>query len=86
MRYRLLILALISVALGGCSEGILDPKGPIALATGNFKNTTLPNTTAPEVDLSPVPLHAVSAGTAEPEMASTDPAIATSPALRPIRR
>ena len=32
MRYRLLILALISVALGGCSEGILDPKGPIASA------------------------------------------------------
>jgi hypothetical protein len=25
--------------------------GPIALATANFKNTTLPNTTAPEVDL-----------------------------------
>ena len=26
-------------------------KGPIALATANFKNTTLPNSTAPEVDL-----------------------------------
>jgi len=32
MRYRSLILALTSVALGGCSEGILDPKGPIASA------------------------------------------------------
>ena len=26
-------------------------KGPVAMATANFKNTTLPNTTAPEVDL-----------------------------------
>jgi tetratricopeptide (TPR) repeat protein len=26
-------------------------KGPVALATANFKNTTLPNSTAPEVDL-----------------------------------
>ena len=32
MRYSLLTLALISVALGGCSEGVLDPKGPIASA------------------------------------------------------
>jgi cytochrome o ubiquinol oxidase subunit 2 len=32
MRYSALALALISVALGGCSEGILDPKGPIAAA------------------------------------------------------
>jgi len=30
MRYGLLILALTSVALGGCSEGVLNPKGPIA--------------------------------------------------------
>ena len=32
MRYILLALALISVALGGCTEGVLDPKGPIASA------------------------------------------------------
>ena len=33
MRYGLLALVLISVtALGGCSEGVLDPKGPIATA------------------------------------------------------
>ena len=32
MRYGALALALISVALGGCSEGVLDPKGPIASA------------------------------------------------------
>ena len=32
MRYGLLALAFISVALGGCSEGVLDPKGPIASA------------------------------------------------------
>jgi cytochrome o ubiquinol oxidase subunit II len=30
MRYSALALAVISVALGGCSEGVLDPKGPIA--------------------------------------------------------
>jgi cytochrome o ubiquinol oxidase subunit II len=33
MRYGLLALALICAAtLGGCSEGVLDPKGPIAAA------------------------------------------------------
>jgi cytochrome o ubiquinol oxidase subunit 2 len=32
MRYGLLILALIGPALGGCTEGVLDPKGPIASA------------------------------------------------------
>jgi cytochrome o ubiquinol oxidase subunit 2 len=32
MRYRILALALIGVALGGCSGGVLDPKGPIASA------------------------------------------------------
>jgi cytochrome o ubiquinol oxidase subunit 2 len=32
MRYRLLALFLLSVTLGGCSEGVLDPKGPIAAA------------------------------------------------------
>ncbi|MEH2473394.1 cytochrome o ubiquinol oxidase subunit 2 [Nitrobacteraceae bacterium AZCC 2161] len=32
MRYSALALTLISVALGGCSEGVLDPKGPIAVA------------------------------------------------------
>jgi cytochrome o ubiquinol oxidase subunit II len=32
MRYRLLALVLLSVTLGGCSEGVLDPKGPIAAA------------------------------------------------------
>ena len=33
MRYRLLVVALIGAAmLGGCSEGVLDPKGPIASA------------------------------------------------------
>jgi cytochrome o ubiquinol oxidase subunit II len=30
MRYGLLVLALLSLALGGCSEGVLNPKGPIA--------------------------------------------------------
>jgi cytochrome o ubiquinol oxidase subunit II len=31
MRYSLLVGLLISAAtLGGCSEGVLDPKGPIA--------------------------------------------------------
>ncbi|KRR04486.1 ubiquinol oxidase subunit II [Bradyrhizobium valentinum] len=32
MRYRILALILLSVTLGGCSEGVLDPKGPIAAA------------------------------------------------------
>jgi cytochrome o ubiquinol oxidase subunit 2 len=32
MRYGLLAVTLLSVALGGCSEGVLDPKGPIAAA------------------------------------------------------
>ena len=33
MRYVLLTIALIgAAALGGCSEGVVDPKGPIALA------------------------------------------------------
>jgi cytochrome o ubiquinol oxidase subunit II len=33
MRYRLLAVTLIGAAmLGGCSEGVLDPKGPIASA------------------------------------------------------
>ena len=33
MRYALLALALAAVVtLGGCSEGVLDPKGPIAIA------------------------------------------------------
>lgn len=32
MRYGLLVVALLSLALGGCSEGVLDPKGPIAAA------------------------------------------------------
>jgi len=33
MRYRLLAVVLIGAAtLGGCSEGVLDPKGPIASA------------------------------------------------------
>jgi cytochrome o ubiquinol oxidase subunit II len=31
-RYVRLALALIALALGGCSEGILDPKGPVASA------------------------------------------------------
>lgn len=30
MRYGLLVLTLLSVVLGGCSEGVLNPKGPIA--------------------------------------------------------
>jgi cytochrome o ubiquinol oxidase subunit II len=30
MRFGLLVLTLLSVVLGGCSEGILNPKGPIA--------------------------------------------------------
>ena len=33
MRYGALVLALIGIAtLGGCTEGVLDPKGPIAFA------------------------------------------------------
>ena len=33
MRYGLLALVLIGAAmLGGCTEGVLDPKGPIAFA------------------------------------------------------
>src|SRR6202451_3996651 len=33
MRYLLLAVALLGAAtLGGCSEGVLDPKGPIAVA------------------------------------------------------
>ena len=33
MRYRLLAVLLIgAAALGGCTEGVLDPKGPIAAA------------------------------------------------------
>ena len=33
MRYGALLVALVSAAaLGGCSEGVLDPKGPIAAA------------------------------------------------------
>ena len=32
MRYSALALAVISVALGGCSDGVLDPKGPVAAA------------------------------------------------------
>jgi cytochrome o ubiquinol oxidase subunit II len=32
MRYGLLAVTLLSLGLGGCSEGVLDPKGPIAAA------------------------------------------------------
>jgi cytochrome o ubiquinol oxidase subunit II len=33
MRYAVLAVALIGAAtLGGCSEGVLDPKGPVAAA------------------------------------------------------
>src|ERR1700686_5588748 len=32
MRYGFLVLAPLSVTLGGCSEGVLDPKGPITSA------------------------------------------------------
>jgi len=33
MRYGVLALVLISaITLGGCNEGVLDPKGPIAAA------------------------------------------------------
>jgi cytochrome o ubiquinol oxidase subunit 2 len=32
MRYGLLAVTLLSVTLGGCSEGVLNPKGPIAAA------------------------------------------------------
>jgi len=33
MRYGLLVIILIGAAtLGGCSDGVLDPKGPIAAA------------------------------------------------------
>jgi type II secretory pathway component GspD/PulD (secretin) len=33
------------------NTGTFSEKAPVALATANFKNTTLPNSTAPEVDL-----------------------------------
>ncbi len=33
MRYRLLAVLLVGVlALGGCTEGVLDPRGPVASA------------------------------------------------------
>jgi cytochrome o ubiquinol oxidase subunit 2 len=32
MSYSFLVVTLLSVALGGCSEGVLNPKGPIAAA------------------------------------------------------
>jgi cytochrome o ubiquinol oxidase subunit II len=32
MRYYLLAAVLICVSLGGCTDGVLDPKGPVALA------------------------------------------------------
>jgi cytochrome o ubiquinol oxidase subunit 2 len=32
LRYGLLAVTLLSVTLGGCSEGVLNPKGPIAAA------------------------------------------------------
>jgi cytochrome o ubiquinol oxidase subunit II len=32
MRYGLLAVLLVAAALGGCTNGVLDPKGPIALA------------------------------------------------------
>ena len=33
------------------NNATISEKGPVAMATANFKNTTLPNLTAPEVDL-----------------------------------
>ncbi|HUE43226.1 MAG TPA: FG-GAP-like repeat-containing protein [Candidatus Sulfotelmatobacter sp.] len=33
------------------NKSTISEKAPVALATANFKNTTLPNSTAPEVDL-----------------------------------
>lgn len=36
------------------NNATIGEKGPVALATANFKNTTLPNLTAPEVDLAVV--------------------------------
>ena len=39
MRYGLLAVVLIGAAtLGGCTEGVLDPKGPIALAERQILN------------------------------------------------
>jgi cytochrome o ubiquinol oxidase subunit 2 len=32
MRYGLLAVLLVAATLGGCTDGVLDPKGPIALA------------------------------------------------------
>jgi cytochrome o ubiquinol oxidase subunit 2 len=32
MRYGLLAVVLIGAMLSGCTEGVLDPKGPIAAA------------------------------------------------------
>jgi hypothetical protein len=37
MRYGLLVLTLLSVVLGGCSEGVLNPKGPIAAGDAGSK-------------------------------------------------
>src|SRR5260370_42112622 len=43
MRYGLLAVVLIGVAtLGGCTEGVLDPKGPIALADREILLNSLP--------------------------------------------
>jgi type II secretory pathway component GspD/PulD (secretin) len=36
------------------NNATISEKSPVALTTANFKNTTLPNTTAPEVDLAVV--------------------------------
>src|SRR5258708_15456581 len=42
MRWRALIFVLLSlVAVGGCSEGVLDPKGPIAEAARQILFTSL---------------------------------------------
>src|SRR5256884_9330460 len=42
MRYGLLVIVLIGVAtLGGCTEGVLDPKGPIAAAERQILSNSL---------------------------------------------
>jgi cytochrome o ubiquinol oxidase subunit 2 len=42
MRYALLAIALTgAVTLGGCSEGVFDPKGPIAAAERQILSNSL---------------------------------------------
>ena len=50
MRHGFLLIALLGAAtLGGCTEGVLDPKGPIAIA--ERQSATLPNDRRRRFDL-----------------------------------